>query len=122
MTAKAFVALVATLGLISAAFAADLQTTDTTSGRAEASAGSSRTSSEPAGPAPRLSADGTHVVDANDGGRPLFFNGDTAWSLIAQLSREDAELYLADRRRKGFNLVLVNLIERRVGPHQAAPP
>jgi hypothetical protein len=113
MTAKAFVALVATLGLISAAFAADLQTTDTTSGRAEASAGSSRTSSEPAGPAPRLSADGTHVVDANDGGRPLFFNGDTAWSLIAQLSREDAELYLADRRRKGFNLVLVNLIERR---------
>jgi hypothetical protein len=65
----------------------------------------------PKGPAPRLSLDGATVVDGKDNNRPFFFNGDTAWSLIAELSRENAELYLADRQRKGFNVLLVNLIE-----------
>lgn len=43
--------------------------------------------------------------------RPFLVRGDAAWSLIVQLTREDVELYLEDRRRKGFNLLLVNLIE-----------
>lgn len=38
-------------------------------------------------------------------------NGDTAWSLIVQLSKTGAEIYLTDRAQKGFNVVLVNLIE-----------
>jgi Protein of unknown function (DUF4038) len=44
-------------------------------------------------------------------GNPFFFQGDSGWSLIAELSEEDAEIYLEDRRQKGFSVVLVNLIE-----------
>lgn len=57
----------------------------------------------------RISADGSHLVDQVS--EPYFINGDTAWSLIAQLSASDAELYLTDRRTKGFNVVLTSLIE-----------
>ncbi|WP_269930496.1 apiosidase-like domain-containing protein [Aminobacter sp. HY435] len=46
-------------------------------------------------------------------GQPFFLQGDAAWSLIAQLSREDAELYLRDRKARGFNTILVSLIEHR---------
>jgi chitodextrinase len=59
----------------------------------------------------RLSGDGRSLVD--QAGQPFFINGDTAWSLIAQLTREDADVYLSDREQKGFNLVMVNLIEHR---------
>jgi hypothetical protein len=59
MIRKAFVALVATAGLVLAASAADAPNTETAAGRAEASAGPSRTGSEPTGPPPRLSRDGT---------------------------------------------------------------
>lgn len=44
-------------------------------------------------------------------GTPFLIHGDTAWSLIAQLTREDAEKYLEDRRTRGFNTILVNLLE-----------
>jgi hypothetical protein len=50
-----------------------------------------------------------YLVDA--AGRPFLLHGDTAWSLIAQLTREDVELYLDDRRGRGFNTILVSLIE-----------
>ena len=40
-------------------------------------------------------------------------HGDTAWSLIAQLSYGEADFYLRDRRSRGFNTVLINLIEHR---------
>jgi chitodextrinase len=59
----------------------------------------------------KLSSDRRYIVDQND--RPFFINGDTAWSLIAQLTREDAEIYLENRRQKGFNVVLVNLVEHQ---------
>ena len=49
------------------------------------------------------------LVDA--AGKPFLIHGDTAWSLIAQLTREEVELYLDDRRARGFNTILVNLIE-----------
>ncbi|MBK8839716.1 MAG: DUF4038 domain-containing protein [Hyphomonadaceae bacterium] len=39
--------------------------------------------------------------------------GDTGWSLIAQLSKTDAVTYLEDRKNRGFNTVLVNLIEHQ---------
>lgn len=38
-------------------------------------------------------------------------HGDSAWSLMVQLTTEDADEYLENRRQKGFNAVLVNLIE-----------
>lgn len=38
-------------------------------------------------------------------GRPFFYLGDTAWELFHRLNREEAELYLEDRRAKGFNVI-----------------
>jgi len=38
-------------------------------------------------------------------------NGEAAWSLIAQLERAEVEIYLEDRKRRGFNLLMVNLLE-----------
>jgi hypothetical protein len=38
-------------------------------------------------------------------------NGDAAWSLIVGPNASDADHYLSDRAGKGFNAVLVNLIE-----------
>lgn len=51
------------------------------------------------------------LVDQNK--QPFFWLGDAAWSLIAQLSREDVDLYLDDRRAKGFSVVLVSLVEHK---------
>lgn len=58
-----------------------------------------------------LSENGQHLVD--QAGRPFLLHGDTAWSLIVQLSPEEIDAYLDDRRDKGFNTILVNLIEHR---------
>ena len=44
---------------------------------------------------------------------PFLLQGDAAWSLIANLTSEDAEIYLKNRHAKGFNAVLVNLIEHK---------
>ncbi len=44
-------------------------------------------------------------------GRPFLLTGDSAWSLIADLSLDDAKHYLGVRKRQGFNTVLVSLIE-----------
>jgi len=52
-----------------------------------------------------------YLVDAL--GQPFLIVGDSAWSLLTQLTTEDAELYLNDRQAKGFNTVLVNLLEHK---------
>lgn len=57
----------------------------------------------------QVSTNGRYLVDQN--GTPFLLHGDTAWSIIAQLTREDAEIYLENRRRKGFNAIVVNLLE-----------
>ena len=54
-----------------------------------------------------------YLVDA--AGEPFFLNGDAAWNLMVQLTRDEVDTYLEDRRRKGVNAVLVNLIEHRFG-------
>lgn len=59
----------------------------------------------------RISEDHRHFADAS--GAPFLMTGDTAWSLIAELKREDAELYLQDRKKRGFNTILVNLLEHQ---------
>lgn len=59
----------------------------------------------------RIAENKRYLTDAD--GRPFLLHGDTAWSLIADLSREDARHYLEDRKRRGFTAVLVNLIEHR---------
>jgi hypothetical protein len=57
----------------------------------------------------RVSADGRHLIDRQ--GAPFLLQGEAAWSLIANLSKEEAERYLKDRHDKGFNAILVNLLE-----------
>ncbi|WP_342237880.1 apiosidase-like domain-containing protein [Inquilinus sp. OTU3971] len=59
----------------------------------------------------RVAENHRYLKDA--AGRPFLITGDTAWSLIGDLSRADADMYLADRQRRGFNTILVNLIEHR---------
>jgi hypothetical protein len=54
---------------------------------------------------------GRYLVDQS--GMPFRIHGDTAWSMIANLTYAEANTYLDDRRAKGFNTVLVNLLERR---------
>ena len=54
-------------------------------------------------------------------GDPFLLQGEAAWALMAQLRREEVDAYLADRKAKGFNTLLVSLIEaqvRRSGPRQ----
>jgi hypothetical protein len=55
--------------------------------------------------------DHLHLVDQN--GAPFLIQGDAPWSLISGLTNEEAELYLENRRLKGFNSVIVNLIEHK---------
>ena len=60
---------------------------------------------------PRLSADGTYIVDQNN--QPFFIVGDAAWSLIAQLNNADTVTYLSDRSSRGFNTIITNLLEHK---------
>lgn len=57
----------------------------------------------------RVSTDQRHLVDQHD--RPFLVVGDTAWSLMTAVTKADAEIYLEDRRRRGFNAIVVNLVE-----------
>lgn len=59
----------------------------------------------------RVAEEQRHLEDA--AGRPFLVHGDTAWSLIADLTRENAELYLEDRHARGFNTLLVSLLEHK---------
>lgn len=45
-----------------------------------------------------------HLLQYEDG-RPFFWLGDTAWNLFQRLDREEAEIYLENRRSKGFNVI-----------------
>jgi hypothetical protein len=56
----------------------------------------------------------------DDADQPFLLHGDTAWSLIAQLSDEDVDRYLADRRERGFNTLLVSLIEHEFASNAPA--
>lgn len=68
-----------------------------------------------------ISADRRRIVDAD--GKPILIQGDATWSMIANLSLDEAREYFDDRRAKGFNAVIINLIERffgRQAPNTAA--
>lgn len=74
----------------------------------------------PANPAFPLkkSANSRCLVDQND--RPFFINGDTPWSLIGQVSREDASFYLDDCAAKGINSLIITLVESHYADHAPA--
>ncbi len=61
----------------------------------------------------KVSANGRYLEDA--AGVPFTIHADTPWSLIVQISRDDAIAYLDDRKQKGFNTLIVNLIEHEYG-------
>ncbi len=65
-----------------------------------------------------VSSNGRYLKRAD--GTPFLMAGDTAWSLIAQLSKTDADYYLQTRSDMGFNLILVNLIEHRLADNAPA--
>jgi hypothetical protein len=57
----------------------------------------------------RVSPDRRRILDA--AGQPVLLQGDAAWSLIANTTLDEARHYIEDRRRKGFNTLIVSLIE-----------
>ncbi|MDH3251986.1 MAG: DUF4038 domain-containing protein, partial [Ignavibacteria bacterium] len=57
----------------------------------------------------RISSNNRYLEDQS--GIPFLLNAEAAWSLMAQLTYADADYYLTNRAQKGFNGVLVNLIE-----------
>ena len=46
-------------------------------------------------------------------GNPFLIQGDSAWSLMVQLTDAEVDQYLDNRRAKGFNAVLVSLLEHK---------
>jgi hypothetical protein len=57
----------------------------------------------------KISANRRYLVDQND--KPFLLHGDTAWSLISALDEGEVERYLQNRAAKGFNALIVNLVE-----------
>ncbi len=53
----------------------------------------------------RASANGRYLVDAGD--KPFFYQADTPWMLLFQLSLPEAEVFLADRKAKGFSALQI---------------
>ena len=66
----------------------------------------------------RVSADRHYLEDS--GGKPFLVVGDTAWSLVAQLGEDNIKRYVDDRARRGFNAIIVNLIEHKFASHAPA--
>lgn len=56
----------------------------------------------------RVSKEGRHLEHAD--GTPFFWLADTAWLMLTKLTEMEAEAYLENRRRKGFNVVQIMLI------------
>src|SRR5437763_2346573 len=61
----------------------------------------------------KTSPDGHFLVDQK--GQPFLVVGDSPWSLVAQPREADLDRYLDDRAKKGFNSLIVNLIEHKFG-------
>jgi hypothetical protein len=59
----------------------------------------------------KISASKRYLVDQQN--IPFLLQGDAPWSLITGLTETEAELYLENRRLKGFNTLMVNLIEHK---------
>lgn len=65
-----------------------------------------------------VSPDGRHFLDQY--GRPILLRGDAPWSLVTDLSPEQAELYFSTRAGQGFNAAIVSLLGAPAngGPHE----
>jgi hypothetical protein len=54
---------------------------------------------------------GRYLVDR--AGIPFRLHGDSPWSLIMAVTKEDADVYFADRKAKGVNALILNLVEHK---------
>ncbi len=63
----------------------------------------------------KISSNKRFLVDQEE--IPFLLQGEAPWSLFVEVSREDAEHYLANRNKKRFNVILVNLIEHAFCQH-----
>jgi len=59
----------------------------------------------------RVSANHRYLVDQDNA--PYLVQGDAAWSLIVAASDAEVEQYLRNRKEKGFNTTIVELIEHK---------
>jgi hypothetical protein len=66
---------------------------------------------EEVAPSIRLSSNGEYLIDAD--GQPVFLNGDSGWSLLVQPTNSEILEYLDDRKAKGVNIVIAELIEHK---------
>ncbi|HET7899415.1 MAG TPA: DUF4038 domain-containing protein, partial [Flavisolibacter sp.] len=58
----------------------------------------------------RLVISANHRFFTDEKGAPFFWLGDTGWLLFSKLKREEAETYLEDRHKKGFNVIQVMVL------------
>lgn len=58
-----------------------------------------------AAPLPKLKVSENHRFLVAENGQPFFWLGDTAWELFYRLNREQAEQFLDNRAKHGFNIV-----------------
>jgi Protein of unknown function (DUF4038)/Putative collagen-binding domain of a collagenase len=65
-----------------------------------------------------LTADGKHLVNTLTN-KPVFITGDSAFSMVGQLSEADTETYFTDRESRGFNLVWIAAVD---GTYCKNPP
>ena len=66
----------------------------------------------------KLSSSKRYLTDQYN--MPFFWSGDAAWSLIAQLNIKEADLYLDNRKEKGFTVIMVSLIEHKFSTNAPA--
>jgi hypothetical protein len=66
----------------------------------------------------KASSNGRYLVDQNN--RPFRIHGDSAQSLIVNLTYAEAEIYLSNRQAKGVNAVNINLLEHKYGARAPA--
>lgn len=59
----------------------------------------------------KVSSNKRYLVDQHN--TPFLVQGDAPWSLISGLTQAEADSYLENRRLKGFNTLMVNLIEHK---------
>ncbi len=58
-----------------------------------------------------IHASGRYLVDSD--GAPFLIHGDTAWSIVVQLTDAECDAYIDDRASRGFNTILFNAIEHK---------
>ncbi|MEI8085589.1 MAG: glycoside hydrolase family 140 protein [Paludibacter sp.] len=53
-----------------------------------------------------------HRYLQNENGKPFFWLGDTGWLLPERLNRDEAEFYLSECSKRGYNVVQIQTIDR----------